>query len=328
MAHFKKDRVRDTTTTIGTNPLVLLGVVPTGYQGFSTMAIGDTCFYSCVHQSANEWETGLATMSSAATLTRTTVLESSNANAAVNFSVGTKDVWVDLPAKKRAVFDQEGVTLIAGTTAIAPLTMVSGANLTTAVAGSAEYNGIAPMFTPIGTQRGVIPAEQYYRLNATLVGANAVGNQHIIGKGCAVSSSTIYGFEGVFALNKAAGTTSHTVSFGFAGSSSTFNNILYNLTAHAAGAALIVGGAVITHGVITSTAQTVITTAITTAAFNVYIVIKGTVSINTGVSANGFVPAYSLSAAPGGVYATQIGSYFRIYPIAAAGADINVGVWA
>lgn len=100
MAFIQKDRVRDTTTTIGTNPLVLLNVVPTGYQGFSVMAVGDTATITTVHQSANEWETCLATMTSALTLTRTTVFESSNANAAVNFSIGTKDVWIDLPASR------------------------------------------------------------------------------------------------------------------------------------------------------------------------------------------------------------------------------------
>lgn len=124
MAHFKKDRVRDTTTTISTSPLVLLGVVPTGYQGFSSMSIGDTCLYAVVHQSANEWETGLATMSSAATLTRTTVFESSNGGAAVNFSVGTKDIWVDLPATRRALFEYEGIVVDVAV----PLTLTGNAS--------------------------------------------------------------------------------------------------------------------------------------------------------------------------------------------------------
>ena len=53
--------------------------------------------------------------------------------------------------------------------------------------------------------------------------------------------------------------------------------------------------------------------------------IRGTVSIATGGT---FIPQYSLSAAPGGAYTTQLGSYFLIYPLGASGSNTSIGTWA
>jgi hypothetical protein len=69
---------------------------------------------------------------------------------------------------------------------------------------------------------------------------------------------------------------------------------------------------------------TVITAAIATANQTVYPMIRGTVSIATGGT---FIPQYSLSAAPGGAYTTQLGSYFLIYPLGASGSNTNIGTW-
>src|SRR5665647_204188 len=96
MTFILKDRVHETTTTTGTGALTL-GGAPTGSQTFgSVMSVGDTCWYAAV--GGSEWETGLGTYSGTNTLTRTTVLESSNSNAAVSFSAGAKDVFINLPA--------------------------------------------------------------------------------------------------------------------------------------------------------------------------------------------------------------------------------------
>ena len=50
-------------------------------------------------------------------------------------------------------------------------------------AGLMEYNGTALHFTPLGTQRGIVPGMQYFRLNSDLAGLNATGNQNIFGVG-------------------------------------------------------------------------------------------------------------------------------------------------
>ncbi len=91
------DRVRETTTTTGTGAVTLLGAVA-GYQGFSKIGNGNTCFYAIVHQTVAQWEVGVGTYaSSGTTLTRTTVLDSSSSGSAVNFSAGTMDVFCTLP---------------------------------------------------------------------------------------------------------------------------------------------------------------------------------------------------------------------------------------
>lgn len=107
MALVIADRVRETSTTTGTGTLTLGGAV-TGYQTFSS-AIGsaNTCYYAIVNGS--EWEIGVGTVGTG-TLARTTVLQSSNADALVSFSAGTKDVFATYPAD-RAVSTDNAATL-------------------------------------------------------------------------------------------------------------------------------------------------------------------------------------------------------------------------
>jgi len=100
MALVVKDRVRETTTTTGTGT-VTLGGAATGFQSFSVIGNGNTTFYTIQLANTNEWEVGIGTYtSSGTTLSRDTVLESSNGGTKVNFSAGTKDVFVTYPAEK------------------------------------------------------------------------------------------------------------------------------------------------------------------------------------------------------------------------------------
>lgn len=99
MALVIKDRVRESTTTTGAGPITLNGAIG-GYRAFSAvMANGDTTWYAIVLP-AGDWETGIGTWVTGNQLQRTTVLDSSNAGAAVNFGSGTKDVLMALPAPK------------------------------------------------------------------------------------------------------------------------------------------------------------------------------------------------------------------------------------
>ena len=98
MAFAYFDRVKETTTTTGTGVLALAGAVA-GFQAFSAVyANNDTLHYTIYHAASGAWEVGLGTWATGNTLTRTTVLASSNAGAAVNFAAGTKDVFVVYPA--------------------------------------------------------------------------------------------------------------------------------------------------------------------------------------------------------------------------------------
>jgi hypothetical protein len=96
------DRVKETTTTTGTGAITLGGAM-LGFRAFSSVcSVGDTCYYALQGVDANGnptavWEVGVGTYSAASTLTRTTVLASSNSNAAVTLA-GTTQVWIDQPA--------------------------------------------------------------------------------------------------------------------------------------------------------------------------------------------------------------------------------------
>lgn len=98
MAILVKDRVKETTTTTGTGTVTLLGA-SAGFQSFSAIGNGNVTYYAIVGQSTTEWEVGIGTYtSSGTTLSRDTILASSSSGSAVNFSAGTKDVFVTYPA--------------------------------------------------------------------------------------------------------------------------------------------------------------------------------------------------------------------------------------
>ena len=101
MAFVLADRVKETTTTAGTGTVTLLGA-STGYQSFAVIGNANTTYYTIASQSGSEWEVGIGTYStSGTTLARTTVLSNSSATqpSALNFSAGTKDVFVSYPAE-------------------------------------------------------------------------------------------------------------------------------------------------------------------------------------------------------------------------------------
>lgn len=190
-------------------------------------------------------------------------------------------------------------------------------------AGQKEFSGTIFTGAPTATTRGIIPTEQFYRLNADLVGANATGAQNVFGVGVTLAASTVYEFELVYVLNKSAGVTSHTVSVLFGGTA-TLNNIIYTLVSNGVQYGFPGGAAAAISSNNTATAF-VLTSAITAAGAGFSYVTKGTVSINAGGT---FIPQYSLSAAPGGAYSTVAGSYMKIKPIGVSGANTSVGTWA
>jgi hypothetical protein len=106
MALVFKDRVQDTSTTKGTGTFTIAGAV-SGFQSFSVIGNANTTYYAIV--GGTEWEVGLGTYtSSGTTLSRDTILESSNGGTAVNFSAGTKNVFVTYPAEEAVYQDATG----------------------------------------------------------------------------------------------------------------------------------------------------------------------------------------------------------------------------
>lgn len=197
-------------------------------------------------------------------------------------------------------------------------------SLGTAVAGALDYNGTALYFTPAGTQRGVVPGAQFFRLDTGLAGANVNTAQNVFGVGVTLSASTVYQFEAVYALSKSAGTTSHTVGLGFGGTA-TINNVAYDVIYHADTTAFNTAAQSVGATFIQTASNSTVTGA-SVSTFRSYVfTVKGNISVNAGGT---FIPQYTCSAAPGGAYTTAAGSYFLIYPIGASGANVNVGTWA
>ena len=115
MALVVNDRVKETTTTTGTGTLDL-GGASTGFETF-VAGIGTTnTTYYCIDDGAGNFEVGIGTVTDAATdtLSRDTVLSSSNSDALVNFGAGTKDVFCTLPASKAVIGDSSGDVTITG----------------------------------------------------------------------------------------------------------------------------------------------------------------------------------------------------------------------
>ena len=111
MALVIADRIKETTSTTGTGTYTLSGAV-SGFESFSTIGDGNTTYYACVDDT--DFEVGIGTYTaSGTTLARTTILQSSNSDSAVNWTSGTRTIFCTLPAE-RMIYDNnlqsEGLT--------------------------------------------------------------------------------------------------------------------------------------------------------------------------------------------------------------------------
>lgn len=115
MALVLADRVQETASAPGTGAVTLLGAV-TGYQTFAVIGNGNTTFYTIADQGGSNWEVGIGTYtSSGTTLSRDTVLSSSNGGSLVNFSSGTQSVFVTYPSSKSVNLSAAGNVSALGT---------------------------------------------------------------------------------------------------------------------------------------------------------------------------------------------------------------------
>ena len=128
MAFVVKDRVRETTTSTGTGTITLAGPY-SGFQAFSSIGNGNNTYYAISDPNTGDWEVGIGTYTSSGnTLSRDTVLSSTNSNTLVNFAAGTKDVICTQPAE-RAVY-VVGSNVVATNSATVPNTLLANSSIT------------------------------------------------------------------------------------------------------------------------------------------------------------------------------------------------------
>src|SRR6056300_1481627 len=167
MALVVNDRVKETSTTTGTGTFSLAGAS----LGFETFVAGigntNTTYYSIVNENG-EFEVGIGTVTDAATdtLSRDTILSSSNSDAAVNFSAGTKDVFCTLPASKSVILDSSG-NIVANNGS--NLTNLNADNLTSGTVPDARFPATLP----------AISGANLTNLNATNVASGTLSSDRL-----------------------------------------------------------------------------------------------------------------------------------------------------
>ena len=164
MALVIKDRVKETTTTTGSSDAYVLAGAVSGFETFTAnLSNADTTYYVCTDNT--DFEVGLGTFaSSGTTLARTTILASSNSNNAVNWSSGTRSIFMTYPADK-AVFEDASNNI--NGTFVGDITgdVTGNADTATALANARTIGGVS--FNGTG--------------NIDLPGVNASGNQDTSG---------------------------------------------------------------------------------------------------------------------------------------------------
>ena len=139
MALVVKDRVKESTATTGTGTLTLDGA-SSGYQAFSVIGDGNTTYYVITDATSGDWEVGIGTYTaSGTTLSRNTVLSSSNSGSLVSFSAGSKDVFVAYPSERAVYLDSAGsypVQSTFGTLTATTANLTNGTVSTTPASGT------------------------------------------------------------------------------------------------------------------------------------------------------------------------------------------------
>jgi len=231
MALVVNDRVKETSTTTGTGTFTLAGAV-TSFETFSS-AIGNTntTYYTIVNENG-EFEVGRGTVA-AGTLTRTTILSSSNSDSAVNFSSGTKDVFCTLPASKAVILDSSG-NIVANNGS--NLTALNATQLTSGTVPDARFPATLPAangsaLTALNATQltsGTVPDA---RFPATLPALN--------GSALTALNATNLGSGTVPTARLGTGTASSTT---FLAGDQTYKTITADITSVVAGSGLTGGG--------------------------------------------------------------------------------------
>ena len=203
------DRVKETTTSTGTGTINLDGAA-VGFESFvAGIGNGNVTYYCIAEQGAANFEIGIGTVTDATpdTLSRATVLSSSNSDSLVNFGAGTKDVFCTLPASKAVIEDSNnnvniGANIIVGGT-------VDGVDIATrdGVLTSTTTTANAALPKAGGTMSGNLVMSS---ANITMSGTETVDGVDISARDAVLTSTTTTANA---ALPKAGGTMTGNIVF-------------------------------------------------------------------------------------------------------------------
>ena len=213
MALIVKDRVQEISTTVGTGTLTLGGAV-LGFQSFAAIGDGNTTYYAINDPITGDWEAGIGTYtSSGTTLSRDTVLSSSNGGSLVSFAAGTKNVFCTYPSERAVYLDSAGsypvqntfnaltassIALTTGTITTAPVsnTDIVNKQYADAIASGIHFHEAVALATTTA-----LPANTYNN-GTSGVGATLTGNAN---GALSVDSTLTIATERILVKNEAAG---------------------------------------------------------------------------------------------------------------------------
>lgn len=193
MALVLADRVQDLTLTTGTGTVTLTGTPTVGYQSFgAAIGNGNTTYYTIT--GGSQFEVGIGTYTAAGTsLSRDTVLSSSNGGALVNFSAGEKTVFVTYPAERSVNADAAGNVNISVTGNAATATRAT--NLASGAAGSVPYQTAANTTAFLASASGVLVGGNppTFSTTPTLTGTNftAIPNAALSNNAVTIGSTAV-----------------------------------------------------------------------------------------------------------------------------------------
>ena len=220
----------------------------------------------------------------------------------------------------------------AGTTATASINFTSGSLMTTPTSGGMEYDGKVIYATPSDSQRGVVPAEQYYELNqlrtlplaAVPAAAGAGGNVFTLSAN--VSAGTRYAYEIWASVLKNNGAGGGALQYAMAGTAvlTEHNYVAYTNTS-ASNVTIAATNAMYSNVTTGYSTFVSVTANPGNGAFNFMLNAKGTIGVGTSGT---ITPQITLS---GGntptVFQVAPGSWMRLYPIGTNSGNLAVGNW-
>jgi hypothetical protein len=180
------DRVQ-VTATANTTVSFTLGSAVAGYQAFSVLTNGSTTYYGS--SDGINWEVGIGTYSTTGpTLTRTTILSSSNAGSAVTFTGTPLYVWIDYPSSQ-AVYQNSSIVSVPYLTATGSITASSTTGaISYGTLGYSDTNIIASFASSVNGYNQIV-------LQNTNAGATASTNFNVSNN--SGTSSTNFGEFGI-----------------------------------------------------------------------------------------------------------------------------------